>query len=427
MGRLIPYLKSAAIWGLVVLSGYMSYQLWFVNITNRSFLPFLQSRFVSTAPDEAGHLVRPYRIVFGGGDGYFDIMYSGIYHSDFWQYGRRVINEVFQNSSFVSQTEIDIETLLTPSVLVYEYAFFINATEFSRAFDRTGTTFANRNLRNFNAMVVHPPTEDSPQVNVFFINSDQNSAWQFNITPSAAQVRDGVFEIQTPAVQGADRAFTSVEGSLSFVAAFTKNFTFTPIAVANPYETQAGLLHLSVIGEQVANFFSNPASITQGTSAGGVYTFSNLTTVVRYHPGDVIEYASFRTIGRSDPTSFTEDFSAAVDFINLDPNINAEFHLAGYSASGRGYIFWFGLTAGNFPLVLTNPWPTSAGCTNPLLHPIEVTVDNGRVVRYRRIAFDFAENGGASIRLDMDATGQVFAFPIGERPFITLQPVEGGR
>jgi len=419
MGRLISYAKSIAILGLAAIAIYMVMQLWFVSITNRSFLPYLQARFASSAPDGAGQFVRPYRIVYGAGDGSFDIMYSGVYHSDFWHYGQRVVSEIFQNGNFIASAEIDYDIVLTPAVLIFEYAFDMNATVFSQIFGRTGATFSNAGLTNFNAIAVHPPHEEDAAVNVFFIG---DYTWQFSVTPTAAQIRDGVFDIEIPSTAGMARSFAP--DGLNFIPQFTQDFAYNPITVINPYETSAGFLHLSVIGEQIEPFFSNPASITQGLSGGGIYTFSNLTTVVRYHPWDVIEYNSFRTFGRTNATDLIDDFSAAIAFINDDPHINVEFHLAGYENIGRGYIFRFGYTINNFPLVLS-PSFTGPGCTNPLLHPIEVTVDNGRVIRYRRIAFDFEINDSVLMQIGTALLYEetAFGFPIGDRPFIHLQAI----
>jgi len=426
MGRLISYAKSIAILGLAALAVYMAMQLWFVSITNRSFLPYLQARFASSAPDGAGQFVRPYRIVYGSGDGSFDIMYSGVYNSDFWHYGQLVISELFQNGSFVTSTETDHDLLLLPgvAVLIFEYAFDMDATIFSQTFGRTGATFSNAGLTGFTAIAVHPPHEYDNAVNVFFING--SNTWQFSITPTAAQMRDDVFEIEIPSSYGAARSFAVMDDSLHFMPTFTQNFAYNPITVTNPYETQAGFLHLSVIGEQIEHFFSNPSSITQGLSGGGIYTFSNLTTVVRYHPWDVIEYTSFRTLGRTNPTSLIEDFSAAVAFINADPNINVEFHLAGYENIGRGHVFKFGYTINNFPLELAE-WFTGPGCTNPLLHPIEITVDNGRVIRYRRVAFDFAVSSNTFVHAGAELLYEetTLGFSIGDRPFMRLQAIGG--
>jgi hypothetical protein len=84
------------------------------------------------------------------------------------------------------------------------------------------------------------------------------------------------------------------------------------------------------------------------------------------------------------------DFSAALAFVKDDPLMNNEIFLRNYEErDGREHVFWFGFVIENWPLILTQEWFTGENCTSPLLAPIEVTVENGRVIRYRRIAYSF--------------------------------------
>jgi len=143
----------------------------------------------------------------------------------------------------------------------------------------------------------------------------------------------------------------------------------------------------------VEAFFDNPAAVIPGTGVDGIYTFSTQNTMVRYLENSVLEYTSYRTIGRTASENFMADFSAALDFVNNDPNVINEFRLRNYEPRGRTHVFWFDYVIDNRPIVLTEEWYTGARCNEPLLAPIEVIVDRGRVVRCRRIAYTFSAGG----------------------------------
>jgi len=393
--KYIPIAKSIFIIALAALSVYLTTRLWLVHIPNNNFLPYVRARFASTVPDEASDLVRPFRIVQGSGDGYFAMTYRSIARSAQWEYGERVITAVLENGIFTGVTEADFSQIFDAPVLIYQYAFNMDATVFAPAFgQRTAAALVDNDITQFNAIAVHPPGEEGDNLSVFFIGDTY--MWEFTVLTSAR----AMFAYYIPSASDEMHHFVAASShpaDLQFVSRLTQHLLHNSLLITNPYRDHAGQLFLAHIRGQVSHFFANPATINQGVSAGGVYTFSNLSTVVRYLPWDVVEYTSFGTIGRSSPTNLVTDFSAAFAFIRNDPNVRNDFFLAKYEVRSRGErVFWFDYTIGNFPIMLTQNWYTGPDCENPLTHPIEITVDSGRVVRYRRIVHNFIPDPSAS-------------------------------
>lgn len=401
--KIISHAKSLLILALAVLSVYLTMHLWFVYFTDRNFVPYLQARLAPAVPDWEHELVRPFRIVHGVGDGYFGIAYSEITEHELWRNGRAIITAVLQSGSFVSQQETDMAEILGAPVVIFEYAFYMNTTVFAQAFGRrVGSLLLERDLDNFHAVAVHPG-----QGRIFFIGEDYT--WEYTL---------GVPHLPV-ALTDAGVRFVHVNG-LEFAPQFDDEFSYNPVSAHSPYRT-FGQLHLAFIRGQVEHFFDNPATVTHGrVGYAEIFTFSNLNTVVRYLPWDVVEYTSFRTIGRAAATGLAADFSAAYAFVYNDPNVTNEFFLAGYEQRGRGYVFWFGYVINNFPMVMTEPWYTGPHCLSPLVHPIEVVVDHGRVVYYRKIAYNFDVNTRA-VEQPQEPTGHEFGFPIVSGIEIRLQ------
>jgi len=376
--------KSLLIFGLAILTVFQVSQLWFVNITDRNFFLYVQAMLATGAPDGHDAFVRPFRIVYGAGDGYFNMRLSDISETEAWKYGEPMITAILSNGHFVAQTPIDRERLLSRQIFLYEYAFAMNAEIFTQAFgQRTSLALTGHGIENFYKIAIHPPSDDTSNLIAFFIDDDY--AWEFSLPYHRAERID-----IAPTPQD-DLHFVPINSpNIGFAPVRPQGFRYHPISVANPYQSAFGSLHLSSVGAGIEPFFSNPATINQRPGTDGVYTFSNLNTMVRYLVNDVLEYTSFRPIGTTASSNFINDFSAAYAFVNADPHVVNEIFLAGYDSSrGREHVFLFSYIIDDFPIVLTEPWFTGPNCQDPLLTSIEVVVDNGRVVRYRRLAYNF--------------------------------------
>lgn len=419
----IPTIKTLLILILVVLSIFLAAQLWLVQFTSQSFVPYVQARFAPTVPEDASQLVRPFRIVTGAGDGYFTAKYSGIETSPIWGQGQEIIGEVLENGTFVQVHSMYNQEILNHPIAIFQYAFCMDTEIFAPAIGRSGAILTDRNIHNFRSIGVLPPKEGNTTT-IFFICTGY--MWEFTVTPSANRAQD--LYISIPSAANLQRRYTAAPDGIHFVMELDRHFTYHPALAINPYVNNAGFLHLSFIGQQVSHFFDNPATINPGVSAATqIYTFSNLRTVVRYHPWNVLEYSSFRTIGRTGPTSLVSDFSAAFAFVRNDPNVVNEFYLAGYETRGRETVFWFNYVIDNFPLVLPEPWHTGPECQSPLIYPIEVVVDHGRVVRYRKIVYNFVIDPSITASPHSNLLGENLAFHIGQPgEHIRLRPVAGG-
>ena len=381
--RLVSILKSILIFALAALAVFQVSQLWFVNLTDRTFFLYVQARFAPRAPDGHGDFVIPFRVVYGAGDGYFNIRHSDMRNLRSWNYTSLSMGELLSNGNFVGRTVIDRDAILTTPMFMFEYTFNMCPDIFSIAFDqRSGGALTGQGIEYFNRFAVLPPASDSESLTVFFMTDDYK--WEFNLPAG---------RVPSISIEGVAQEFLHFvpvnSDAIGFVPVQPPQFSYHPIGVTNPYQSAFGTLTLSSIRSRVEPFFNNPATINQRSGAGGIYTFSNLNTMVRYLVYDVLEYTSFRPIGTIASSELVEDFAAAFNFISNDPYVLNEFFLAGYESRGRENIFWFDYVIDDFPLVFAEPWETGPACANPLLSPIEVVVDHGRVVRYRRIVYNF--------------------------------------
>jgi len=396
MRKILPITKSFLILALAVLTVFQINQLWLVNLTNRNFLIYLQARFATAAPDGQSVFSTPYRVISGVGDGLFRMMYSGIAQSDEWLFGETALQTVLHSGVFEAKnSRIDLQA---SPVLIYEYAFPMCAEKFSQALGyRKIKLLKDSGIENFNSVAVFPSGDTSCRV-VFM---DAQNTWEFSVQLDSSYDFSSDSPLNLYYVKTNDGFVPQADIS---------GFSYDAIIAENPFRNTQGLLTSSHIRGMVEPFFDNPASVIAGTS--GIYTFSTRNSMVRYLENSVLEYTSYRTIGRTASDSFMADFSAALDFVKKDTNVINEIYLRKHEQLGRENVFWFDYVINNHPIVLVQEWYTGGRCTDPLIAPIEVVVDHGRVVRYRRIVYTFTSGGLAWKDLSPSDRNYTMGYPI---------------
>ncbi|MCL2378468.1 MAG: hypothetical protein FWC77_04995 [Defluviitaleaceae bacterium] len=396
--------KSFLILALVALALYQAGRLWFIHLANRNFFEYVSARFVPSVPERGWEFVRPMRVVSGSGDGVFAMRYDGLMDVPFRTYFDTVMTEMFANGRFVSEAETDYRRVLSRPVLIYEYAFYMPGDVFPLGFNQRTTGFlTGRGVLEFNSVAIWPWV-DGQDARVFFINNDRT--WEFVLDAAREQLVFPIHPVPSSSIHFVSSILEGYEflPPGSFVARSGDiGFSYFPVIVTNPYRPHIGG-SLEHIRNQVSHFFDNPATINHRVAGDGVWTVSNIHTVVRYFGTDVLEYSSFRPRRRNITTSFLDDFSAAWAFILNDPHVidENEVFLTGFEARGTGYVFWFGYIIDNFPILMPDNWEVSSP-EDILPAPIEVVVEQGRVVQYRRLAHNFRLSDVHSwLDLDLD-------------------------
>jgi len=344
------------------------------------------------------------RVISGAGDGVFAMQYSGLMDMPFRTYFDMVITELLSAGRFVGEADIDHERILSRPVLIYEYAFDMPGEVFPLGFNQRTTTFlTGHGVWEFDSVAIWPSV-GGQDVRVFFMGGGR--AWEFALDATRERFGFNISPVPTSSIYFVSAALYGYEHLPpgSFVARIGDiGFSYFPVIVTNPYRPPMGG-ELAHIRGQVAHFFDNPATIHERVASDGVWTFSNIHTVVRYFGTAVLEYANFRPRRQNVATSFLDDFSAAWAFISDDPRVLDENEVfpTGFEARGEGYVFWFGYIVDNFPILMPGDWEVSSP-EDTLPAPIEVIVDQGRVVRYRRLAHNFIVSDAHSwLELDLE-------------------------
>jgi hypothetical protein len=238
---------------------------------------------------------------------------------------------------------------------------------FARVFGIRPAFFSNRGLNSFHSIAVFPPDEENDNTEIIFFGDGY--MWEFNLRHNYSHtisdrednaplylLTNGVFELTEPSAQGLN------------------------IHSHNPYTNAYGEKLLDTIRSRVMPFFDNPVSVNARTGGDGVYTFSNINTVVRYHDDDILTYASYKAVNPSITPDLLMDYAAAITFIEADELMQNEYFLTGFTVDNDRHIFRFDFLAGGFPHIISEDFKGSH---------IEVIVERGTVLRYRKYVYNF--------------------------------------
>ena len=353
-------IKTLALFGLIVLAGFQVGRLWFDNFTDRTVLQYFFAFFAPPTLSGEQDIVVPFRIIITDGPGRFLIQYGGAADSEIWEIGASEIHAALRRESVL------IYDFYIDTGIIFDYATAIPSSTFAGAFN-------SNNLRE----IEYVTSVVFRNKSVYFV--ENNRALRFDA---------GLFVRTLPRN---NMHFVYSYGE--FIPVITGPVIINHISVFNPYLNEIGGITLSFVRSRIEDFFANPVTINNRIGVDGVFTYSSLNTMVRFLPGNIIEYSSFRPIRRGSAPGFSADFSAAIDFINRDSFVINEFFLSGYEARGGRHVFFFDFIVAGLPLNLPDIWP---GLYEPIA-AIEVVVDHGHVVSYRRIAYQFIVQDSYSV------------------------------
>jgi len=387
-------IKPAVIICLVISAVYLTEQLWFEKISSHNYLPSFISGF-GYAPAQSGantdFLAMPERMVTGVGGGAYSIKYNGLQGSAAKTACDAVIDAALKNGSAGALTALDWPLILSRPGFLYQYAFNMPSDAFVLRFKQKNIALTSK-IGSFTDIAVYPV--DSSVSGVIFIDgagrrafgcqiSDGQLAAQLSAALDSARRADSFLYIST-SQGGSDNPGVNI-----FVPQSASPHSYAHLAISNPYSGPGGVLYKNII-PLIGIFFDKPSS--QWANNPDNYTFSDGSNFVRYLPNDVLEYDNYSVPDTSADTAFADAYAAALAMIAADKTVANDYFLAAYDQSGASRVFSFDYAVDDFPILIPDTLASDIG----LKHIIEVTVQNGRVVKYKKLAYNFNQSGKVS-------------------------------
>ncbi len=396
---MIKNVKNFFIMFLCFLAAYQTGQLWLEDFSSRNFFYTFFSDLIidnSVYSTEQRSFVTPYRLIYSLGNKTFKMIYSDLLNSSDKKSCDSLLKEALQKGEYVNSYPIDWDWISKNTSVIYDYPYPIPTDIFVRFFGQKGSLL-NARLKSFTQIVFVPDKLGNNAVKILFV--DEDTCYEYVVNKKNFSLTQNFnYEL-----------LTYVSSKQSGYMIFNKNvflpkwdndrFTYSAVSFSNPYAYRGELL-LNTVEKKIDKYFDNPIAKWTGI-VNGVYTYSDENIVVKYYKSNVLEY--FNYTSRKQSSSLVSDFEAAVKFIARDSDVSNDFYCSRYEEDDKSTTFYFDYSLNNFPLVYSETLKQETD----MEHPIQVTVENGMVTRYKKLAFTFFSDDDLRVNAIVDFLGVV--------------------
>ncbi|MDR2940723.1 MAG: hypothetical protein LBV08_10470 [Clostridiales bacterium] len=387
--------KNIVIFLLVILLIYQTVRLWFMDISNHNlFSTFLPNTLELSNVNIEQPFHCPYRVIYNPGSGEFKITYQGI-KDKIKLYGFYDILKSPQALSFEESGPIDLSNALERRSFIYQYNFTMDTGLFLSSFGKTKRNELSR-FDSFDTIIISPDREIINTVTIYFIDSENNMSYKYS-----SVIKNSLYEqVNSYLDEGNDFSGMLYESSaLKKWPIFSENvfypkwgesgFEYSPLEISNPYFNSNGKEDFVNIRQQTYVFFDNPVINNSspfpdtGETQGFLYS-DNGQKAVRYYLQNkhMLEYTNFGDFSSYKKTTVCEDYNSAIRFVENDPYIINDFYLSSYAPEDNQTVFYFDYAINDFKIEVSNQMD--------IAHHIEVTVENGMVVSYKKLVLNYS-------------------------------------
>jgi hypothetical protein len=385
--RYIPHIKTLIIVLLALCATLLTTRLWFHDLSGSSVRNAMLALLSLAQPETnsgQNFFVKPARIITAFGNNRFEIMYNNIDASMRKRDSDEAILLALDSGEHRSYPA-DIEALLAVPGYAFNYSVPMPSAAFVISYPQRRSALTSR-VRSFEWIIIRP--YPNAGVGVIFLDTD-GRAHEYHIDDVYLEKR--ISQNITALAAESHRLVYSFERG--FFIPRTEGFVYPAVVMENQYMDQGGLL-LDYVRRRIDVFFGDAGSQWERATVQSL-TFSDENTVVKYFPADtqngldVLEYANYRVIDQRILTSLASDYNSAMRFISRDPTIENEFYLIAVEERGHRRVFYFNYAINDLPVAMS---PQDTGRTG-LIYPIEIEIEYGVVVRYRKLVYSFVNAG----------------------------------
>lgn len=381
--------KNFIITFFVILAIYQTSELWFEGFSNHNFFYSFFNNSQNSSDDSLLYSLDSI-IVNSGGDRLICIK-NDIYKNDSKATFDNAVKLTMEEGSLTSQSVFDWNTILSGRSVIYQYSCGIMKGDIAKMFGFDEGLLASLSS-DVDTVVIIPYTTTPEKITVGFGNMAKQNACFYTLEKN--QYTYNLYDAIGSVSASGDIYYTSsVKNGLDlfngnkFLPQWNSyELQYHPIKIINPFIENGEVEQIKI--ERAADvFFDNPVSKWSSFS-GGVYTYSDESSVVKYYDSGVMEYYNYSTDKGKPANDFYTGYLSAVSLLKKDFNIQNEYYLSGYSLDSEKTVFYFDYKINNFSVELGAEVKKNTGMKSV----IEVTVSGGRVSRYRRFARNFVSD-----------------------------------
>ncbi len=379
--------KNFIITFFVILAIYQTSELWFEGFSNHNFFYSFFNNQGNLNDD--GMLYALDNIIINKGSDRFICIKNNIYKNEYKNIFDNAVKITMQNGGALSETEFDWNEILSSRSVVYRYNVQLDKNSIANMFGFDGELLGGT-LENIDTIVIVPHIAANPEnIVVGFGNrlsgkgcfySVEKNQYIYTVYDAIGYISSDKDIYYTSSVKNGLDIF---QGNAFIPQWNGGKFNYYPVKAEDPFYDN-GEFQKAKLERSTDVFFDNPFSKWTSVS-DGVYTYSDENTVVKYYNNGIMEYYNYSTDKNTGGNDFYSKYKNAVSVIKRDSGINNEYYLSGYSLDNEKTVFYFDYKINDFSIKLSDNVKKNTGMNSV----IEVTINGGRVAKYRRYARDF--------------------------------------
>ncbi len=388
--------KNIIIFLLVLLLAYQTVELWFRDISSHNFF----STFLPSTPEISDinlkqHFYHPYRILHNLGKGEFKIFYQNIGEKLKETSFIDVLNTV-NDISYVESGEIDYSKIMQTKSFIYQYNFLIDTSFFTKSLGIKESALSK--TENFDNIVITPNFDTLASAAIYFMDSESNTYYKY-----ISQLKTDLYKTLNDALNQNPNGLLYESSKMKGWEFFTDNvyypvwemnsYIYSPLKVENPYLSDNNEEVMDTIKSKTDEFFDNPMNnvYSRWPKKGETEYFINSDggqKAVKYYLKNkcILEYTNFGDFSNYKKTSLLDDYSAATSFVERDQFVKNQFFLHSFEQNDDQRTFYYDLAVNDLEVMISDK-------TVDLSHHIEVTVENGIVVKYKKLVLTYSNAG----------------------------------
>ncbi len=375
------FFKNFIIAFLAVLALYQTNELWFEDFSSHNFFYTILQDKLGTQNDAEISGETEYAAV-NAGTGRFVLTYDKDSVNTMTRAAVKAAAEAVKSGEIQTDEAYSLQDIISGRCIVIKYSYMLSETEFSLLYG----TGSSDGIPDFDSIAVSGDSSQNFKVLFFNSNTLEGTLYEMKEYSGIRDISALIDEAKLPYneiyyVSSVQNNYDVFKGN-EFIPTWAGETYYYTITKNNP-AAENGIVTESSVDKYVNAYFDNP--VLKWTSVDGdVYIFSDESTVIKYYPEGVMEYASYSG-GDEGGTTLSGGLGAAEVFLDYEPNLRNDYYLTNFKYDDGRITYYFDYKINDTILTLSDELKEKLGMESF----IEITVDSGRVTKYKRYLRDY--------------------------------------
>lgn len=388
--------KSIVLSFLIIMSIYQIITLWFDNVSDRNFFYSVINQVASFINEPQTQVNKEYMInprILG--------VHLGVSDKDFTIFKRedndyqvilddsiKAIIKVVEEGKLEGVYE-ESDFLWENRSLVFSLSMPMSKKALASDLDVDVSAFGDMSV--VNSLGIIPASDKNDQVKVYFISGGIRQIYVYTLSINELQDEntkllahiEKATQIEYPAY------ISSLKNKIEF---FNENvllplesnntYYYSELKLETPYINQQGF-ETEALENYINQFFENP-NLKWTIEYDNVMIYGDDNALIKYSKNGLVEYNGIQNRSNTNQT-LSSNYNIAEQFLKKDfLLVNLDYYLSHYEEKDGKTIFYYRYGYDGLPIHLNQ----EVLLNNKLTYPLEITVENGKVVKYRRLLIE---------------------------------------